>query len=142
MVKQNHVYQTFNSSTPSRLPTRRTTAPIYRAFWKSCFSIFEKKVQMGYCKEQMSLVIMDTCKGQDNDEMRKFCAKNSCEIAIIPRNLTKKFQLLDISVNKAPSLLFLTNTILGLPMKCRNSWELLKFLLNSLLSSHYMRSGL
>ena len=48
----------------------------------------------------MSLVIMDTCKGQDNDEMRKFCAKNSCEIAIIPRNLTNKFQLLDISVNK------------------------------------------
>ena len=47
------------------------------------------------------LVIMDTFKGPDNDEMRKFCAKNSCEIFIIPHNLTNKFQPLDISVKKA-----------------------------------------
>ena len=33
--------------------------------------------------------------------MRKFCAKNSCEIVIIPHNLTNKFQPLDISVKKA-----------------------------------------
>ena len=33
--------------------------------------------------------------------MRKFCAKTSCEIVIIPQNLTNKFQPLDISVNKA-----------------------------------------
>ena len=60
------------------------------------------KVQKGYPKEQMSLVIMDTFKGQDNDDMRKFCAKNSCEIVIIPHNLTNKFQPLDRSVNKTP----------------------------------------
>ena len=47
----------------------------------------------------MSLVIMDTFKGQDNDEMRKFCAKKSLEI-VIPHNLTNKFQPLEISVNK------------------------------------------
>ena len=55
----------------------------------------------GYPKEQMSFVIMDTSKGQNNDKMRNFCAKNSCEIVIISHNLTNKFQLLDISVNKA-----------------------------------------
>ena len=48
----------------------------------------------------MSLVMMDTFKRQDNDEIRKFCAKNSCEIVIIPHNLTNKFQPLDINVNK------------------------------------------
>ena len=47
----------------------------------------------------MSLVIMDTFKGQDNDEMRQFCAKKSLEI-VIPHNLTNKFQPLEISVNK------------------------------------------
>ena len=112
-------------SIPPLLPDYQNGEPLPQStehFEKVVFPYLKKiKVQMGYCKEQMSLVIMDTCKGQDNDEMRKFCAKNSCEIAIIPRNLTKKFQLLDISVNKAPSLLFLTNTILGLPVKCQNS---------------------
>ena len=49
----------------------------------------------------MSLVIIDTFIGEDDDEMRKFCVKNSCEMVIIPHNLTNKFQTLDISVNKA-----------------------------------------
>ena len=49
----------------------------------------------------MSLVIMDTFKGQDNDQMRKFCSKSSCEIFITPHNLTNTFQPLDMSVNKA-----------------------------------------
>ena len=58
------------------------------------------EVQKGYPKDQRSLVIMDTFKGQDNDEIRKFCAKSSCEIVIIPQNLTNNFQPLNISVNK------------------------------------------
>ena len=52
-------------------------------------------MQNGYPKEQMSLIIMDTFKEQDNDEMRKSCAKNLREIVIIPHNLTKKLQPLD-----------------------------------------------
>ena len=70
-------------------------------FEKVIFSYLEQiKVQKGYTKEQMLLVIMDTFKGQDNNKMRKFYTKNSCEIFIIPHNLTSKFQPLDISVNK------------------------------------------
>ena len=48
----------------------------------------------------MSLVIMGALKGY-NDKMRKFCAKNSYEFAIIPHNLRNKFLSLDISVSKA-----------------------------------------
>ena len=71
-------------------------------FEEITFSYLEKiKVQNGYPKEQMSLIIMDTFKEQDNDEMRKSCAKNSREIVIIPHNLTKKLQPLDWSVSKA-----------------------------------------
>ena len=92
-------------------------------FEKVIFPYLEKiKVQKGYTKEQMSLVVIDTFKGQDDDERRKICAKNSCEIVIIHHNLTNKFQPLDIRVPTIPpSLLFLTNAILGLPMKCRSS---------------------
>ena len=52
-------------------------------------------------KEQMSLVVMDTFKGQENDDLRELCAKNNCEIVVIPHNLTNKFQPLDLSVKKA-----------------------------------------
>ena len=95
-------------SIPPHLPDCLHDKPLvqsnesYRAFEKDTFSYLEKiKVQKGYPKEQMSLVIMDTFKRQDSDEMRKFCAKNSCEIVIIPHNLTHRFEPLDISVNKA-----------------------------------------
>ena len=71
-------------------------------FEKVIFLYLEKiKVWKCYPKEQMLLVIMNTFKGQDKDEMRKFWAKNSCEIVIITHNLTNKFQPLDTIVNKA-----------------------------------------
>ena len=57
-------------------------------------------MQKGYPKERVLLVIMDILKGQDNDEMRKFRAKNSLEIVIFSHKLTNKIQPLDISVNK------------------------------------------
>ena len=41
---------------------------------------------------------MDTFMGQDNDIIQDFCSKNGCEI--VPHNLTNKFQLLDLTVNK------------------------------------------
>ena len=59
------------------------------------------KERMGYPKEQMLLVIIDTFKGQDNDELRKLCISNNCEVVIVPHNLTNKSQPLDLSVNKA-----------------------------------------
>ena len=40
------------------------------------------KVENGYPKEQMSLIIMDTFKEQDNDEMRKFWAENSKKLLL------------------------------------------------------------
>ena len=48
----------------------------------------------------MSLIIMDTVKGQDNDEVAKLCSKNNCALIIAPQNLTNKFQPLNITVNK------------------------------------------
>ena len=44
---------------------------------------------------------MDTFKGQDNDRLRELCSENYCEVVIVPHNLTKKFEPLDIRVNKA-----------------------------------------
>ena len=46
----------------------------------------------------MSLIIMDTFKGQDNDEVAKLCRKSNCALIIVPHNLTNKFQSLDITV--------------------------------------------
>ena len=48
------------------------------------------------------LIIMDTFKGQDNDEVAKLCCKNNCALIIVLHNLTNKFQLLDITVNNSP----------------------------------------
>ena len=53
----------------------------------------------GYPDERMSFIIMDTFKGQDNDEVAKLCRKNNCALIIAKHNLTNKFQPLDITVN-------------------------------------------
>ena len=75
-------------------------------FEKVIFPLLDQiKERMGYPKEQMSLVIMDTFKGQDNDELRKLCMSNNCEVVIVPHNLTNKFQPLYLSVNKAAKAL-------------------------------------
>ena len=47
-------------------------------FEKVIFPFLDQiKERMGYPKEQMSLVIMDTFKGQDNDELRELCMSNN-----------------------------------------------------------------
>ena len=56
-------------------------------------------IAKGYPDEQMSFIIMDTFKGQDNDEVAKLCRKNNCALIIATHNLTNKFQPLDITVN-------------------------------------------
>ena len=66
------------------------------------------KLSKKYPKEQMSLIIMDTFKGQDNDIALNPCKKHFYQVAIVPHNLTNKFQLLDITVNK-PANSFISN---------------------------------
>ena len=55
----------------------------------------------------MSLIIMDTFKGQDNETLSKLCADNHCVVVLVPNNLTNKFQPLDLTVNK-PAKVFLS----------------------------------
>ena len=43
---------------------------------------------------------MDTFKGQDNAVIKALYLKNDCELVIVPRNLTNKFQPPDISINQ------------------------------------------
>ena len=60
-----------------------------------------KKKELGYPEEERSLIIMDTCKNQDSDEMKQLSTKNNCELVIVQHNLTKKFQSLGICTNQA-----------------------------------------
>ena len=70
-------------------------------FKKVLFPHFKNVRQTkGYPSEQMSLVIMDTFKGQDNEEVAKLCREHNCVLIIVPHNLTNKFQPLDITFNK------------------------------------------
>ena len=64
--------------------------------------LYLKQVKAGhkYPKEQMSLIIIATFKGQDNDVILDLREKNKCLVVIVPHNLTNKFQPLDITVNK------------------------------------------
>ena len=60
-----------------------------------------EKKSLGYPEEQQSLIIMDTFKGQGNEEMKRLYAKNNCELIIVPHNLTNKFQPLDTGINQS-----------------------------------------
>ena len=62
----------------------------------------QAKASLKYPKEQMSLIIMDTFKEQDNDMILDLCKKHMCQVVIFARNLKNKFQPLDITVNKMP----------------------------------------
>ena len=44
-----------------------------------------------YANEQMSFVLMDTSKGQHNEDVAKLCPENNCVLIIVPHNLTNKF---------------------------------------------------
>ena len=54
----------------------------------------------GYPNEQMSLVIVETFKRQDNEEVAKLSSENNWVLIIVPHNLTNNFQPLDITFNK------------------------------------------
>ena len=85
-----------------------TFTPNHWSNYEKCVSLFKKiifpylksKKEFGYPKEQYSLIVMDTFKGQDNADIKRFCLKNDCELVIVPYNLTNKFQPLDIFVNQ------------------------------------------
>ena len=66
------------------------------------------KLSKKYPKEQMSLIIVDTFKGQDNDIVLDLCKKHFYQVVIVPHNLTNKFQPLDITDNK-PAKSFTSN---------------------------------
>ena len=68
----------------------------------------QAKTSLKYPKEQMSLIIMDTFKGQNNGVTLDLCEKHMCQVVIVPHNLTNKFQPLDITVNK-PAKSFISN---------------------------------
>ena len=56
------------------------------------------KRENGYPEEHYALIIKYTFKGQDNDRSRELCSESYCEVAIVPHNLTNKFQFLYTSV--------------------------------------------
>ena len=58
--------------------------------------------------EQVSLVVMDNFRGQDNETIRDFLNDNGCVTKIVPHNMTNWFQPLDLSVNK-PAKSFISN---------------------------------
>ena len=77
--------------------------------FEKCVDLFQKiifpylhakKMELGYPDEQFSLIIMDTFKGQDNEEIKNLCTRNNCELVIVPHNLTNKFQPLDLTINQ------------------------------------------
>ena len=70
---------------------------------------------------------MDSFKGQDNDTLKKLCAESNCDVVIVPRNLTNKFQPLDLSVNKAAKS-FKISIMTGLLMRYLRSFKMGKIL--------------
>ena len=86
---------------------------------EKCISLFKKifpylrskKEELGYPKEQYSLIVMDTFKCQDNADIKKLCLKNDCELVIVLHNLTKSSSLLIfLSVKKERSLSLINST--------------------------------
>ena len=73
---------------------------------------------------------MDTFKDQDNKVLKELCAKHSCEVVIAPRNLAKKFQPFDSSVNKATKSFisekyntWMTNEVSNQLTRGRSLWD-------------------
>ena len=71
-----------------------------QSFNKMIFLYIEKVKKEKDLPKEMTLITMDTFKGQDNDTIFKLCQKNNCVRVIVPHNLTNRFQSLDISVQE------------------------------------------
>ena len=77
--------------------------------FEKCVDLFEKvifpyfrakKIELGYPQKQLSLIIMDTFKGQNNEGIKYLCLQNNYQLVIVPHNLTSKFQQLDLTINQ------------------------------------------
>ena len=60
------------------------------------------------------MIVTYTFKRQDNAEIKSSCLKNDCKLVIVPHNLTKKFQPLDICINQKANK-FISHTF--------NTWD-------------------
>lgn len=60
--------------------------------------------------EKLDAVIMDTFKGQDNNEVKQLCQENNCNLTIVFQGLNNMFQALHISVSQSAKNLFQTNS--------------------------------
>ena len=58
------------------------------------------KATLKCLKEQMSLIIMETVKRQDNDVSFDLCQKLLCQVVILTHNLTNRLQSFDMTVHK------------------------------------------
>ena len=80
---------------------RSNTEKSVEFFKEIIFPYLEDAKRSKSCRlEQYALIIMDTSKGQDNGTLKRLCAENNFDVVIVSRNLTYKFQPLDLSVNK------------------------------------------
>ena len=101
-------------------------------------------------KEQHSLVIIDTIKGQDNDILKELCDETFCKVVIVPHNLTNKFQPSDIpaTANK-PVKAFISikynswfsKQVAQIALRTEPS-TVKVYLLHSQKSNHYIPNGL
>ena len=98
-----------------------TFIPNHWSNYEKCVSLFKKiifpylkskKEELGYPKEQYSLIVMDAFKGQDNAAIKKLCLKNDCELVIVPHNVTNKFSspLIFLSIKKQRRLSLINST--------------------------------
>ena len=124
-------YNSFTKGTPRCLPRFDFPADFNVTFsdnhWSNTeksIELFEKvifpylkqaKASLTYPEEQMSLIIKDTFKGQDNNVILDLCEKHMCQVFIVPHNLTNKFLALDITVNKPAKsfIILLVNSRFG-----------------------------
>ena len=106
MLAKIHISSNFHVTfTPNHWPNLEKCEDLFKVIIFPYLS--SEKKELGYLEDQRSLITLDTFKGQDNEEMKRLFAKNNCELVIVPRNLTSKFQPLDISINQSSKKIYL-----------------------------------
>ena len=88
-------------------------------FFEEIIFPYLKKVkeEKGFPNEQISLIIMDTIKGQDNDTVKELCAVNHCEIVIVPIISPISFSRWTFQLIRLQSHIFPSSTMNGFQIK-------------------------